>query len=89
MISASGAAGGLRGRDGHTRRIPGFGYGRLIGRCSVQLGSGQTREIGLGGVLLDHAAFHDAVTYAHERVQFSIPIAEQPLVKSMLAKMAV
>ncbi len=38
---------------------------------------------------ISEAAFHDAVVYAHERVQFGIPIAEQPLVKAMLAKMAV
>jgi alkylation response protein AidB-like acyl-CoA dehydrogenase len=38
---------------------------------------------------LSEAAFHDAVVYAHERIQFGIPIAEQPLVKAMLAKMAV
>jgi alkylation response protein AidB-like acyl-CoA dehydrogenase len=38
---------------------------------------------------LSEAAFHDAVVYAHERVQFGIPIVEQPLVKAMLAKMAV
>jgi len=33
------------------------------------------------------AALHDAVRYAHERRQFGKPIAEQPLVQSMLAKM--
>ena len=38
---------------------------------------------------ISEAAFHDAVVYAHERVQFGIPIVEQPLVKAMLAKMAV
>ncbi len=38
---------------------------------------------------LSEAAFHDAVVYAHERVQFGMPIVEQPLVKAMLAKMAV
>jgi hypothetical protein len=38
---------------------------------------------------ISEAAFHDAVVYAHERVQFGMPIVEQPLVKAMLAKMAV
>ena len=35
------------------------------------------------------AALSDAVRYAHERKQFGKPIAEQPLVLSMLAKMSV
>jgi hypothetical protein len=35
------------------------------------------------------AAVHDAVRYARERRQFGKPIAEQPLVLSMLAKMVV
>lgn len=35
------------------------------------------------------AAVHDAVVYARERRQFGKPIAEQPLVLSMLAKMVV
>jgi alkylation response protein AidB-like acyl-CoA dehydrogenase len=35
------------------------------------------------------AALHDAVRYARERKQFGKPIAEQPLVLSMLAKMVV
>jgi alkylation response protein AidB-like acyl-CoA dehydrogenase len=38
---------------------------------------------------ISEAAFHDALVYAHGRVQFGIPIAEQPMVKAMLAKMAV
>ncbi len=38
---------------------------------------------------LSQAAFHDAIVYAHERVQFGMPIVEQPLVNAMLAKMAV
>jgi alkylation response protein AidB-like acyl-CoA dehydrogenase len=38
---------------------------------------------------LADAALHDAVEYAHQREQFGKPIDEQPLVKSMLAKMAV
>ncbi len=35
------------------------------------------------------AAFHDAGVYAHARVQFGMPSVGQPLVKAMLAKMAV
>jgi hypothetical protein len=35
------------------------------------------------------AAFTEAVTYARQRQQFGKPIAEQPLVMTMLAKMAV
>jgi alkylation response protein AidB-like acyl-CoA dehydrogenase len=35
------------------------------------------------------AAFTEAVTYARQRQQFGRPIAEQPLVMTMLAKMAV
>jgi alkylation response protein AidB-like acyl-CoA dehydrogenase len=38
---------------------------------------------------LAQAALHDAVTYARERKQFGQPIAEQPLVRSMLVEMAV
>jgi alkylation response protein AidB-like acyl-CoA dehydrogenase len=38
---------------------------------------------------LSDAALHDAVRYARERKQFGKPIAEQPLVLSMLAKMVV
>jgi alkylation response protein AidB-like acyl-CoA dehydrogenase len=36
---------------------------------------------------LCEAAVHDAVAYAHQRRQFGKPIAEQPLVRAMLAKM--
>ena len=35
------------------------------------------------------AALHEAVTYARQRKQFGKPIAEQPLVMTMLAKMVV
>jgi alkylation response protein AidB-like acyl-CoA dehydrogenase len=38
---------------------------------------------------LCQAAMHDAVSYAHEREQFGKPIAEQPMVKTMLANMMV
>ena len=38
---------------------------------------------------LSDAALHDAVTYATQREQFGISVAEQPLVRSMLAKMVV
>jgi alkylation response protein AidB-like acyl-CoA dehydrogenase len=38
---------------------------------------------------LSQAAFHDALAYARQRRQFGIPIVDQPLVKTMLAKMAV
>jgi len=38
---------------------------------------------------LAEGALSDALRYARERVQFEKPIAEQPLVKTMLAKMAV
>jgi alkylation response protein AidB-like acyl-CoA dehydrogenase len=38
---------------------------------------------------LSEAALHDAVTYAHQRKQFGKPIAEQPMVMTMLAKMVV
>jgi len=38
---------------------------------------------------LCQAALHDAVRYAHERQQFGKPIAEQPLVMAMLARMKV
>ncbi len=36
---------------------------------------------------LSEAAFHDAYEYAQQREQFGKPIAQQPLVMSMLAKM--
>jgi hypothetical protein len=38
---------------------------------------------------LSEAALRDAVAYAQQRRQFGKPIADQPLVKTMLAKMAV
>ncbi len=38
---------------------------------------------------LSDAAVHDALGYAYQREQFGKPIAEQPLVKAMLAKMVV
>ncbi len=38
---------------------------------------------------LAEAAFHDASVYASQREQFGQPIAKQPLVMTMLAKMAV
>lgn len=38
---------------------------------------------------LSEAALHDAVAYAHQRKQFGKPIAEQPMVMTMLAKMVV
>ncbi len=38
---------------------------------------------------LSEAALHDAVAYAYQRKQFGQPIAAQPLVASMLAKMVV
>jgi alkylation response protein AidB-like acyl-CoA dehydrogenase len=38
---------------------------------------------------LSDAALYDAVTYANQREQFGKSVAEQPLVMSMLAKMAV
>jgi len=38
---------------------------------------------------LCEAALHDAVTYAHERKQFGKAIAEQPMVRTMLARMTV
>jgi alkylation response protein AidB-like acyl-CoA dehydrogenase len=38
---------------------------------------------------LAEAAFHDASVYANQREQFGQPIVRQPLVASMLAKMAV
>jgi hypothetical protein len=38
---------------------------------------------------LCEAAVHDAVTYSHERKQFGKSIAEQPMVMTMLARMAV
>ncbi|MCH2169301.1 acyl-CoA dehydrogenase family protein [Myxococcota bacterium] len=38
---------------------------------------------------LAEAALHDAVVYAQQREQFGKPIAEQPMVRSILAKMSV
>jgi alkylation response protein AidB-like acyl-CoA dehydrogenase len=38
---------------------------------------------------LSQAAFHDALAYARQREQFGKPIIDQPLLKTMLAKMAV
>ncbi|MBW2269128.1 MAG: acyl-CoA dehydrogenase family protein [Deltaproteobacteria bacterium] len=38
---------------------------------------------------LASAALHDAREYAKQRKQFGVPIAEQPLVKTMLARMTV
>jgi alkylation response protein AidB-like acyl-CoA dehydrogenase len=38
---------------------------------------------------ISEAAFRDAAVYANQREQFGKPVAQQPLVQSMLAKMAV
>jgi len=48
-------------------------------------------RLGVGAQALGicEAAVHDAVTYANQREQFGKPIAEQPLVRAMLTKMAV
>ncbi len=41
------------------------------------------------GVGIAEAALEAAVRYAGERVQFDVPIAEQPLMKNMLARMTI
>lgn len=48
-------------------------------------------RLGVSGQALgiSEAAFYDALSYARERHQFGHPIVAQPLVKTMLAKMAV
>lgn len=39
------------------------------------------------GIGIAEAALHTAIQYARERVQFGVPIADQPLMKDRLAKM--
>ncbi len=58
-------------------------------RAMLELMNAARLAVAAQALGISEAAFHDAVIYAHERVQFGIPIAEQPLVKAMLAKMSV
>ncbi len=58
-------------------------------RAMLDLMNAARLAVAAQAIGLSEAAFHDAVVYAHERIQFGIPVAEQPLVKTMLAKMAV
>ena len=63
---------------------PGQGF-----RAMLELMNNARLGVASQALGLSDAALHDAVRYARERKQFGKPIAEQPLVLSMLAKMVV
>jgi len=58
-------------------------------RAMLDLMNGARLGVAAQALGLAAAAFHDALGYAQERKQFGAPIAELPLVRSMLAKMQV
>ncbi len=56
-------------------------------RAMLDLMNAARLGVAAQGLGLAEAACHDAVSYARQRQQFGAPIAQQPLVKEMLAKM--
>jgi alkylation response protein AidB-like acyl-CoA dehydrogenase len=58
-------------------------------RAMLDLMNNARLGVAAQAVGLSQAAYSDALAYAHEREQFGRPIAEQPLVQNLLAKMAV
>jgi 3-(methylthio)propanoyl-CoA dehydrogenase len=65
-------------------RLGGKGQGF---RAMLDLMNNARLGVAAQGIGVAAAALHDANRYAHEREQFGQPIAKQPLVLSMLAKM--
>ncbi len=58
-------------------------------RAMLDLMNGARLGVASQAIGLADAALHDAVAYAREREQFGKPILQQPIVRSMVAKMAV
>jgi alkylation response protein AidB-like acyl-CoA dehydrogenase len=58
-------------------------------RAMLDLMNGARLGVAAQALGLADAALHDALDYARERKQFGAPIAELPLVRSMLARMKV
>jgi alkylation response protein AidB-like acyl-CoA dehydrogenase len=58
-------------------------------RAMLELMNNARLGVAAQGLGVAAAAFHAATTYANHREQFGQPIAKQPLVLSMLAKMAI
>lgn len=56
-------------------------------RAMLDLMNAARLGVAAQGLGLAEAACHDAVAYARQREQFGAPIAQQPLVKEMLAEM--
>ncbi|CAG0989989.1 3-(methylthio)propanoyl-CoA dehydrogenase [Myxococcaceae bacterium] len=58
-------------------------------RAMLDLMNNARLGVAAQGLGIAEAAFHDATVYARQRQQFGQPIEKQPLVMTMLAKMAV
>ena len=69
---------------GHRLGTAGEGFRAMLDLMNVARLGVASQALGLC-----EAAVHDAVAYAHERIQFGKPIAEQPMVMAMLANMTV
>ena len=74
----------FEGSIGHRLGTAGEGFRAMLDLMNTARLGVASQALGLS-----EAALHDAVTYAHERKQFGIPIAEQPMVMAMLANMVV
>jgi len=68
-----------------------FLVGTRSGGFKAMLTLMNTARLGVGaqGIGIAEAALDAAVRYASERVQFGVPIGEQPLMKNMLARMVI
>ena len=69
----------------------GFLVGTKGGGFKAMLTLMNTARLGVAaqGIGIAEAALATAVRYARERVQFGVPIGEQPLMKNMLARMVI
>jgi len=56
-------------------------------KAMLQLMNNARLGVAAQGIGIAEAALERAISYAQERVQFGVPIAEQPLMKNMLARM--
>ncbi len=77
VVEFDGAEGVLLGKRGD-----GF-------RAMLNLMNNARLGVAAQAIGIAEAAYHEAIRYATDRVQFGIPILDQPLVKSMLTLMAV